>query len=109
MTSRRTSGWRATIFRSVSAAPDGWRRPCSHCCNVRGEILSAAANWRCDRPLFRRAATNSFASTLSGNVYRDLGKDNPDLKQFKAILAAEIIKALDREHLSVRKAHARTG
>jgi len=45
----------------------------------------------------------------SGNVYRDLGKENPDLKQFKAILAAEIIKALDRDHLSVRKAHARTG
>lgn len=45
----------------------------------------------------------------SGNVYRDLGKDNPDLKQFKAILAAEIIKALDREQLSVRQAHARTG
>lgn len=45
----------------------------------------------------------------SGNVYRDLGKANPDLKQFKAILAAEIIKALDREHLSVRQAHARTG
>ena len=31
----------------------------------------------------------------SGNVYRDLGKDNPDLRQFKAILATEIIKALD--------------
>jgi predicted XRE-type DNA-binding protein len=45
----------------------------------------------------------------SGNVYRDLGKDNPDLRQFKAILATEIIKALDRERLSVRQAHARTG
>ncbi len=45
----------------------------------------------------------------SGNVYRDLGKDNPDLRQFKAILATEIIKALDRDGLSVRKAHARTG
>lgn len=45
----------------------------------------------------------------SGNVYRDLGKDNPDLKQFKALLATEIIKALDREHLSVRQGHARTG
>src|SRR5450759_4653332 len=45
----------------------------------------------------------------SGNVYRDLGKDNPDLRQFKAILATEIIKALDRDRLSVRKAHARTG
>ena len=45
----------------------------------------------------------------SGNVYRDLGKDSPDLKQFKALLATEIIKALDREQLSVRQAHARTG
>jgi len=45
----------------------------------------------------------------SGNVYQDLGKDNPDLRQFKAILATEIIKALDRDGLSVRKAAARTG
>ena len=45
----------------------------------------------------------------SGNVYRDLGKENPDLRQFKAILASEIIKALDRDKLSVRQAHARTG
>lgn len=44
-----------------------------------------------------------------GNVYRELGKDNPDLRQFKALLATEIIKALDRDRLSVRKAHARTG
>lgn len=34
---------------------------------------------------------------------------NADLTQFKAILAAEIIKALDRDRLSVREAHARTG
>lgn len=45
----------------------------------------------------------------SGNVYRDLGKENADIEQFKGILAAEIIKALDREGLSVRKAHHRTG
>jgi predicted XRE-type DNA-binding protein len=45
----------------------------------------------------------------SGNVYRDLGKENADIQQFKALLAAEIIKTLDREGLSVRKAHARTG
>lgn len=45
----------------------------------------------------------------SGNVYRDLGKDNPDLRQFKAILATEIIKTLDRDRLSVRKAQVRTG
>jgi len=45
----------------------------------------------------------------SGNVFRDLGHKNADAEQFKAILAAEIIKALDREHLTVRAAHARTG
>lgn len=28
----------------------------------------------------------------SGNVYRDLGKENPDVRQLKALLAAEIIK-----------------
>jgi hypothetical protein len=31
----------------------------------------------------------------SDNVYRDLGRDNADVKQFKALLAAEIIKTLD--------------
>ena len=45
----------------------------------------------------------------SGNVFRDLGRDNADTDQFKAILAHEIIKALDRECLTVRAAHVRTG
>src|SRR5580692_11881413 len=45
----------------------------------------------------------------SGNVFRDLGHDTADADQFKAILAAEIIKSLDREHLTVRAAHGRTG
>ncbi len=45
----------------------------------------------------------------SGNVFRDLEYKNADADQFKAILAAEIIKALDREGLSVRSAHDRTG
>jgi predicted XRE-type DNA-binding protein len=45
----------------------------------------------------------------SGNVFRDLGHKNADAEQFKAILAAEIIKVLDREGLSVRAAHGRTG
>jgi predicted XRE-type DNA-binding protein len=45
----------------------------------------------------------------SGNVFRDLGHANADAEQFKSILAAEIIKALDREQLTVRAAHARTG
>ena len=49
------------------------------------------------------------AVRASGNVFRDLGHDNADAEQFKAILAAEIIKAIDRERLSVRAAHRRTG
>jgi len=38
-----------------------------------------------------------------------MGHKNADAEQFKAILASEIIKALDREGLSVRAAHSRTG
>jgi predicted XRE-type DNA-binding protein len=45
----------------------------------------------------------------SGNVFRDLGHKGGDVAQFKAILAAEVIKALDKEHLTVRAAHGRTG
>ena len=44
----------------------------------------------------------------SGNVFRDLGVPDADVQQLKGILAAEIIKTLDREGLSVRAAHART-
>src|ERR1700690_2189612 len=45
----------------------------------------------------------------SGNAFRDLGHQNADAEQFKAILAAEIIKALDRDLVTVRAAHSRTG
>jgi len=45
----------------------------------------------------------------SGNVFRDLGYKNADVQQVKAILAAEIIKALDRDGLTLRAAHDRTG
>jgi len=45
----------------------------------------------------------------SGNVFRDLKHKNADAEQFKAILAAEIIKAVDRERLTVRAAHRLTG
>jgi predicted XRE-type DNA-binding protein len=45
----------------------------------------------------------------SGNVFRDLGHASPDVEQLKAVLAAEIIKMLDRQNLSVRAAHAQTG
>ena len=45
----------------------------------------------------------------SGNVFRDLRHEEADVKQFKAVLAAEIIKALDRRGMSVRAAHIGTG
>lgn len=44
----------------------------------------------------------------SGNVFRDLGHENADIEQFKAILAAEIIRTLDRDGLSVRDAQRST-
>jgi predicted XRE-type DNA-binding protein len=45
----------------------------------------------------------------SGNIYRDFGHPDADVRQAKAILAAQIIGILDDEGLSTRKAQARTG
>jgi len=45
----------------------------------------------------------------SGNVYWDFGIEDADARQLKALLAAEIVKALDKRELSVRKAQAFTG
>ena len=45
----------------------------------------------------------------SGNVFRDLGRPNADAEQLKALLAAQIIAALDERNLSVRAAGAATG
>jgi len=45
----------------------------------------------------------------SGNIYRDLAIPDADIRQLKAILAAEIIKTLDKKELSVRKAQTLTG
>lgn len=45
----------------------------------------------------------------SGNVFRDLGEPDADLRQAKAVLAAAIIEALDVQALTVRAAAARTG
>lgn len=45
----------------------------------------------------------------SGNVFRDLGWRNADAAQLKAVLAAQIIRVLDAEKLTVRAAHGRTG
>ena len=45
----------------------------------------------------------------SGNVYRDLGDPEADLKHAKAVLAARIIATLEERELSVRKAGTSTG
>ena len=45
----------------------------------------------------------------SGNIFRDFGDPDADLKQAKAILAARIISILDEQELTVRKAAALTG
>lgn len=45
----------------------------------------------------------------SGNIFRDLGDPDADIKQAKAILAARIIAVIDDKGLSVRKAASLTG
>ena len=45
----------------------------------------------------------------SGNVFRDFGDPDADIKQAKAILAARIIAILDERRLTVRGAAALTG
>jgi predicted XRE-type DNA-binding protein len=45
----------------------------------------------------------------SGNAFRDLNLPNPELEQLRSILAARIIKALDEQKLTVRRAEALTG
>ena len=45
----------------------------------------------------------------SGNLYRDLNFPDAELRQFKALLASEIVKSLDKKGLSVRKAESLSG
>lgn len=45
----------------------------------------------------------------SGNVFADFDAPDASLRQLRAILAAEIVKTLDAEQLTVRDAEARTG
>ena len=45
----------------------------------------------------------------SDNVFRDLGGPDADLKHAKAVLAAQIVAALDESALTVRKASEATG
>ncbi len=45
----------------------------------------------------------------SGNVFRDMGLPNPDLEQLRSILASRIIRLLEEQGLTVRKAQEITG
>jgi predicted XRE-type DNA-binding protein len=45
----------------------------------------------------------------SGNIYRDFQLPDADIRQLRAILAARILKLLDKQRLTVRAAQARTG
>ncbi len=45
----------------------------------------------------------------SGNIFRDFGDPNADVRQLKALLAAEIIGILNDRKLSTRKAEKETG
>jgi predicted XRE-type DNA-binding protein len=45
----------------------------------------------------------------SGNVFRDFGYPDADLRQAKALMGAQIIKILNEEGLSTRQAEAKTG
>ena len=45
----------------------------------------------------------------SGNFFRDMGEKNADVKQAKALLAAEILRILDKQKLSVRAAEKVSG
>jgi len=45
----------------------------------------------------------------SGNVFKDFGYPDANVRQAKALMGAQIIKILDREGLSRRQAEARMG
>jgi len=45
----------------------------------------------------------------SGNVFQDFGRPNASVEQTRSILAAEIIRVLDKRELSTREAEKLTG
>jgi predicted XRE-type DNA-binding protein len=45
----------------------------------------------------------------SGNVFRDFGYPDADVRQAKAVLGTQIMKILEEEGLSTRQAEERTG
>jgi len=59
-------------------------------------------------PNYAKSLPESQLQVRTGHPPEDFS-DIADAEQFNAILAAEIIKALGRERLTVRAAHARTG
>ncbi|MBV9825341.1 MAG: XRE family transcriptional regulator [Alphaproteobacteria bacterium] len=52
-------------------------------------------------------ATETVAG--SGNVFRDFGYPDADVRQAKALMGTQIMKILDEEGLSTRQAETRTG
>ena len=65
----------------------------------------------CHHGLRMRNTTDDSTEIVrgSGNVFRDFGYPDADVRQAKALLAAQIIKVLDAEELTTRQAEARTG
>jgi predicted XRE-type DNA-binding protein len=92
--STRAVSWIKAALREFETFPDGVRSTC-----LTEKTEGGAA----------MKSENLEVVRGSGNVFRDLGHKNADADLFKAILAAEIIKALDRDGLSVRGAQGRTG
>lgn len=45
----------------------------------------------------------------SGNVFRDFRKPDADVRQLKALLAAEIVRSLEARDIGVRRAEDLTG
>lgn len=45
----------------------------------------------------------------SGNAFQDFGRPNANVEQTRAILAAEIIRVMDKRELSTREAEKLTG
>jgi predicted XRE-type DNA-binding protein len=55
--------------------------------------------------------TDKLIETMpgSGNVFRDFGYPDADVRQAKVLMGTQIMKILDAERLSTREAEARTG
>lgn len=116
----RPVSWIKAALKEFETFPEGARSICLAALTIAAEggngRYGEADAWAGvggvrDCPAFRGDAMTDQPLEVvrgSGNVFRDLGDDNADVAQLKAILAAEIIKVLDRERLSVRAAQSRT-